>query len=62
MYPALQDTIKRDVSEKRQTISRLLSLQDEVGNQVRYRAGGNRGGDEVQIRTTKMIAEYGILN
>jgi hypothetical protein len=54
VYPALQNTIKRDISEARTKEFRdLLGLQDEVATRVRFALEESRGGDEAQIRTTE---------
>jgi hypothetical protein len=54
VYHALQNTIKRDVSEERTKEFRdLLGLQDEVATRVRFALEENRGGDEVQVRITE---------
>lgn len=53
-YPALQNTIKRDVSEERTKEFRdLLGLQDEVATRVRFALEENLAGDDTQTRTTE---------
>jgi hypothetical protein len=60
VYHALQNTIKRDVSEERTKEFRdLLGVQDEVATRVRFALEENRAGDEGRRRT---IAESGTLN
>jgi len=53
-YSALQNTIKRDVSDERTKEFRdLLGLQNEVATRVRFALEESRGGDEAQTKTTE---------
>ena len=53
-YSALQNTIKRDVSDERTKEFRdLLGLQDEVATRVRFALEESRGSDEAQTSTTE---------